>query len=317
MIVYRELSSLVRDLGVDAGTLYALSNSLDRHYRPARLPKRDGGYRQLWVPDEALKRVQRRITRVLLVHMPVSPYATAYRYGASPCRNALPHVGQPGVLKLDIRHFFDSILYSAVKEKAFPQRNYAEPLRVLLAMLCYYRDALPQGAPSSPAITNILMADFDARVGQWCAEREIRYTRYCDDMTFSGGFEPREVLEFVKPCLRERGFFLNEKKTCFVPAGRRQVVTGVVVNEKPAAPRPTLRRLRQEVYFCRKYGVAGHMERRGIDGPPLRYLQQLLGRVNYGLQLSRDSKELKEERAWLLQELARAQQAAREPGGGL
>ena len=304
MIVYRELSSLVRDLGVDAKTLYALSNSVAKHYHPVRLSKRGGGYRELSVPDEPLKRVQRRITQVLLVHMPVSPYATAYRYGASPYRNALPHVGQPAVLKLDIRHFFDSILYSAVKEKAFPARNYSEPLRVLLTMLCYYRDALPQGAPSSPAITNILMADFDAQVGEWCQERFIRYTRYCDDMTFSGRFAPGEVLAFVEPRLREKGFFLNEKKTRFIPAGQRQIVTGVVVNEKPSAPREYLRRLRQEVYFCQRYGVESHMARQGIAGPRQRYLRQLLGRVEYALQISRGQRELLAERAWLLQALA-------------
>lgn len=101
-------------------------------------------------PDPLLKHIQRQILRVLLVHMPVSPYATAYRYGGSTLCNAAPHVGKPCVLKLDIRHFFDSILYSAVKETAFPAEVYAENLRILLAMLCYGWDRLPQGAPTSP-----------------------------------------------------------------------------------------------------------------------------------------------------------------------
>lgn len=73
MIVYRELSSLARDLGVDARLLYAVSNSLDRHYRQVCLPKKDGGVRTLSIPDHLLKTIQRRITQVLLVHMPVSP----------------------------------------------------------------------------------------------------------------------------------------------------------------------------------------------------------------------------------------------------
>ena len=311
MIVYRELSSLVRDLGVEAKTLYALSNSLEKHYHQVKIPKRDGGYRQLSVPDEQLKRVQRQIDRVLLARMTVSPYATAYRCGCGIGRNALPHLGQPGVLKLDIRHFFDSIPYTAVKERAFPGTIYGEPLRVLLTMLCYYRDSLPQGAPSSPAITNIIMAEFDARVGQWCAQREIRYTRYCDDMTFSGSFDPQEVVAFVRPLLREMGFFLNEKKTRFLPAGCRQVVTGIVVNEKPGLPAEYLRRLRQEVYFCQKYGTADHMARCGIQGPASGYLRRLLGRVNYGLQILPGKKELLEARAWLMKEMAREQEGDR------
>ena len=176
MIVYRELSSLVRDLGIPAGTLYAVSNTLDRHYIRRQLPKSSGGVRELSVPDPLLKHIQRQILRVLLVHMPVSPYATAYRYGGSTLCNAAPHVGKPCVLKLDIRHFFDSILYSAVKETAFPAEVYAENLRILLAMLCYGWDRLPQGAPTSPCITNILMRDFDNEVGAWCRERQIAYT---------------------------------------------------------------------------------------------------------------------------------------------
>lgn len=227
MIVYRELSSLVRDLGIPAKTLYGVSNTVETHYHKVQLPKRDGGVRELSVPDPILKHIQRRITQVLLLPMPISRYASAYRYGASTLRNAAPHAGQPGILKLDIRHFFDSILYSTVKDKAFPPEIYAEPLRILLTMLCYRRDALPQGAPSSPAITNIIMAQFDEEVGAWCHFRSIRYTRYCDDMTFSGNFDPREVKAFVSQKLREMGFFLNESKSKYLPAGQRQTVTGL------------------------------------------------------------------------------------------
>lgn len=93
MIVYRELSSLVHDLGISARTLYAVSNRLDQHYRRAELPKSDGGVRVLSVPDPLLKHIQRRITQVLLVHMPISPCATAYRYGGSVLVNAAPTSG--------------------------------------------------------------------------------------------------------------------------------------------------------------------------------------------------------------------------------
>lgn len=304
LIVYRELSSLVRDLGISAGTLYAVSNAADRHYRRVLLEKPGGGERALWVPDPLLKTIQRRITQVLLVHMPVSPYATAYRYGGSTLRNAAPHAGQPAVLHLDIRHFFDSVLYSAVKDAAFPARIYAEPLRVLLTLLCYHRDALPQGAPSSPAISNLLLTPFDGRVGDWCAPRNIRYTRYCDDMTFSGVFDPAELTAFVRAQLRQEGYFLNEEKTRFMPAGRRQMVTGLVVNEKPAVPADTLRRLRQALYYCRRYGPADHMARRGIAGTEEQYLEHLLGQVSYALQITPQKPELLRARAWLLDALA-------------
>lgn len=304
LIVYRELSSLARDLEMDAKTLYAVSNSLEKHYHQICLPKKDGGVRTLSIPDNLLKTIQRRITQVLLVHMPVSPCATAYRYGGSTRRNAAPHVGQPVLLKLDIQHFFDSILYSTVKERAFPPEIYAEPLRVLLTMLCYHGQSLPQGAPSSPAITNIILSEFDREVGAWCAARQIRYTRYCDDMTFSGRFPPAEVISFVERQLRPLGFFLNGRKTQLRFAGQRQVVTGLVVNEKIGVPAHALRALRQELYYCRKYGAASHMARLGILEPEAHYLTRLLGKVNYVLQVTPEKRDFQQARAWLLDALA-------------
>ena len=165
MIVYRELTSLEQDLGISAETLYAVSNSLSHHYRTVKITKKSGGYRTLSVPDEILKRIQCQIAAVLLVHMPVSRYATAYRFGSTTVKNAQPHVGKPLVLKLDILHFFDSIRYSAVKDMVFPASIYAENIRILIAMLCYRKDSLPQGAPTSPAISNILMYEFDGTIG--------------------------------------------------------------------------------------------------------------------------------------------------------
>ena len=105
MIVYRELSSLESDLGFSAEELYRLSNSLDRQYRSVQIPKHDGTYRTLLVPSQKLKAVQRAIAGKILAYMPVSNYATAYRYGSSVQKNAKVHVGKAKVLKLDIYHY--------------------------------------------------------------------------------------------------------------------------------------------------------------------------------------------------------------------
>lgn len=300
MIVYRELSSLERDLAIPAKTLYAVSNSLGKHYRRKRLPKKGGGCRVLSIPDAVLKRIQRRIADVLLIHMPVSRYARAYRPGSGTLKNAQPHVGKPVLLKLDILHFFDSIRYSDVKEKVFPGEIYGENIRTLLAMLCYYQDALPQGAPSSPAITNILMFDFDELVGTWCRERGIAYTRYCDDMTFSGQFDPEQTICFVRGALKERGFLLNGRKTRIQRAGQRQAVTGIIVNEKPAVPREYREKLRQELYYCRRFGVAEHLRRTGREIPEREYALRLLGQTQYVLQISPEDRKAAEARDWLI-----------------
>lgn len=303
MIVYRELSSLERDLGISARTLYAVSNQLSRHYHNVTIPKKDGGERHLSVPDETLKFIQRRITEVLLAHMPISLYATAYRYGGSALRNARPHQGKAQLLRLDIHDFFGSVLYSRVKETAFPAEIYAQPLQILLTMLCYHQDALPQGAPSSPAISNILLRDFDERVGRWCGERGICYTRYCDDLCFSGVFDPKELTEHVQTELRQEGFFLNPRKTCHMRAGQRQMVTGIVVNHRLSVPADYRRALRQELHFCHRFGVGEHLRRLGLPYQKQEYLRKLLGRVNYVLSVSPDNAALQREREWLRSQL--------------
>ena len=142
MIVYTELATVERELGISARTLYALSNNIDSHYRTAHVPRRAGDVRNLSVPDKLLKTVQRRIAQRLLAYEEVSKYAKAYKIASGVVPNARPHVGAPMVLKLDIRHFFDSILYSHIKERAFPSNKYSENIRVLLSLLCYYKDCL-------------------------------------------------------------------------------------------------------------------------------------------------------------------------------
>ncbi len=288
MIVYRELASIERELGFSARTLYAITNDIGKHYRKVRLPKRDGGCRELSVPDRLLATVQRAIAERLLAYEPVSRFAKAYKPAASTLKNATPHVGKKMVLKLDIRHFFDRILYVTVKERAFPAEKYSEPIRVLLTMLCYCGDVLPQGAPSSPAITNILMREFDETVGEWCRARSIAYTRYCDDMTFSGDLDGGEVIAFVSAALREMGLYLNGRKTAHLSRSKRQTVTGIVVNEKPNIPREYKREVRAAVYYCRQYGVQEHIDRKGLDMPVDRFLHSLLGKINYILQICPD-----------------------------
>ena len=303
MIVYRELSSLEQDLGTSAKTLYAVSNNLGKHYRKVKLPKKNGGFRTLSVPDEVLKSIQRQIAEVLLIHSPTSRYAKAYRFGSSTLRNAKHHVGKQVVLKLDILHFFDSIRYSTVKDKVFPEEIYAEPVRILLTMLCYHKDALPQGAPSSPAITNIILYEFDEQIGQWCRERGIAYTRYCDDMTFSGDFNPAEVIRFVRLELKKMGFLLNEQKTQIQRPGQQQTVTGIVVNEKLSIPADYRRKLRQELYYCRKFGIQEHLQKIGLEIPENTYRMQLLGKVNYVLQVHPNDKDMLDARKWLQQSM--------------
>ena len=283
--------------------LYAVSNHPELHYRQASVPKKGGGVRNLLVPDHLLCRIQKNILRHVLADFPISDYAMAYKTGTAIVENAKPHAGMKEILKLDIRNFFDSITYFQVYRNAFPAVYYPPPIRTMLASLCCCRDSLPQGAPTSPAVSNLVMKPFDEYLGAWCEERGIRYTRYCDDLTFSGKFDRREVQNKVRGFLAAYGFELNEKKTRLQKAHQRQTVTGIVVNEKPQASREYRRRLRAEVYYCSKFGVESHLQRYGGEGPQkeavpreageacVRYLQKLQGKINYVLQVNPEDPE--------------------------
>lgn len=303
MVVYRELQTLAQDLGYSPRTLYAVSYAVSKHYRKISVPKRGGGHRVLSVPDELLKSIQRSIYRTLLAYMPVSPYATAYRFGVSLRKNAEPHCGKKMILKLDILNFYDHILYSDVKEYGFPERIYAEPLRILLATLCYHGDRLPQGAPTSPILANLVLKNFDEHVGKFCAERKIAYTRYCDDLTFSGNFNPDTLSGFVADSLWHAGFRLNIKKSCLAHEGQRQLVTGLVVNQRVSIPAEYRRKVRQDLYYCRKFGVLAHLRHIGSEKSAEAYLQSLGGRVNYLLQIEPENAELQDAFKWVQESL--------------
>ncbi len=103
---------------------------------------------------------------------------------------------------------------------------------MLLTYLCTYKDFLPQGAPTSSYISNLVMKDFDETLGAYCEENKISYTRYADDMTFSGNFNPKEIIIKVRKMLAPLGLELNKDKIHVIKKSRSQNVTGIVVNEK-------------------------------------------------------------------------------------
>lgn len=288
---------LLRGTGVkqeqEIACLYSLANHAEAHYRRARIPKKNGGVRKLQIPDGMMKKVQRNLLHHVLDGLEPSPYATAYRKGAGLKENAAPHTGKRQILKLDLENFFENITFSLILENVFSSRLFPPAVGVLLTNLCCYRDYLPQGAPVSAAVSNLVMRPFDDYMGSWCGEQGIAYTRYCDDMTFSGDFDARKVKNKAQNFLKVMGFSLNAGKTRLYGQGHRQSVTGVVVNCHPQAARTYRKKLRQDLYYCEKYGVAGHLKRQGRDlgqedaaGASFRYLQMLAGRAAFVLQVN-------------------------------
>lgn len=268
-------------------------------YKCVSVPKRGGGERTLQVPNDRLKRLQKLIVKELLRHEPISPYATAYYPGSKLRDGASPHVGKKALLKIDLSDFFDSISFITVLSSAFSQKYYPRSVGTLLCELCCKDDCLPQGAPTSPYLSNIVMRRFDDKLGGWCAERGIAYTRYSDDITLSGDCDLRPAYRKARAMLAAMDLRINNKKTRLVRACHAQTVTGIVVNDHPQVSREYRRNLRQELYYFRRYGAEDVIRRLSLsrftdeNGQPLaeEYALYLRSKVAYVMQIDPHNKE--------------------------
>lgn len=282
--------------------------NLEREYHPAFLPKAEGGKRQLWVPSRPLAHLQRGVLQ-LLGEGSVSSSATAYEPGCSLRKNALPHCGTAWLVRLDLEGFFHSIsfrqVYRAIdqalersplvgkhylNEFDRPCRSdgtYNQVLSFYFAHFCTWRGCLPQGAPTSPHLSNLVFYPLDEALLGYCKRNGITYTRYSDDLFFSAlQLSVGDLLRFVRPLLSAHGFRLNEQKTQIVGPGGRKQLAGVVVSNKLQARRELRRQLRQVFYYIGRFGLDSHLERVGEQQAPDAYLRQLIGRVGFVLQIN-------------------------------
>ena len=225
--------------------------------------KKNGKKRKISEPLPNLKDIQIWILNNILEKVPISPYAKAYVKNKKLKDNVIFHRGQKKVLALDLKDFFGSITLENVYS-IFKEIGYTNQVSSLLAKLCCCnkkvtnraeKEVLPQGAPTSPAISNIFMRDFDEAISSYCKEEKIRYTRYADDLTFSGDFDETILKNKVKLLLTQKNLILNEQKSKLMLQGSRQVVTGIIVNSKIQTPKKFRRNIRLSMYYIKKYGI--------------------------------------------------------------
>ena len=271
--------------------LYNVSNNIDANYEEIIIHKKTGGLRFLNAPSKTLKDIQKRILKNVLEEKKTSNYTYAYIKGCSIIDNAKPHVDKSKIVKLDIKDFFDNINFNMVYSTCFNETLYPKKLGMLLANLCTYNNSLPQGAPTSGYISNIVLRSFDEKIGLFCKNNDIEYTRYCDDMTFSGDFNTRKLIKKVNELLYEEGFCLNKKKIVVVNKKNRQQVTGIVVNNKLSIRKSYKKKIRQEVYYINKFGLKSHLIKRKIKLEEKDYLNKLLSKINFVLQVEKNNLE--------------------------
>lgn len=269
--------------------LYSMSNDIEKYYDIFKILKRNGKYRKIYSPKYTLKKIQKNILEQILEKEELSIYATGYIKGLSLKDNAKNHINKNIIIKLDIKHFFDNINFVDIYN-IFKKIGYSNLLSGLLAHLCIYDDFMPQGAPTSPYLSNLYLKDFDIELGNWCNINNITYTRYSDDLTFSMDLFNKELIRKVRTMLYKYGLELNNDKIHVVRNSQRQSVTGIVVNKKVSVEKKYKNKIRQEIYYINKYGLVSHMYRNKIINKD-KYIHSLLGRINYVLQIEKDNRE--------------------------
>lgn len=275
-------------VGVKQEYLYKVSNSQYLFYRTFYIPKKNKEQREIKEPLPILKDIQSWILDNILNNVPVSIYSKAFKKDSSIKDNARFHQNQNIVVCLDIEKYFNNIKeYDVIK--MFSDLGYNKKLSVLLAKLCCLDNSLPQGAPTSPYISNIITKNMDCELAGLAKELSnenfsIRYTRYADDITFSGSeINISDLIGSTRKILKKYQFKLNDKKTRVFHKNNRQLVTGIVVNEKMQVSKNLRKQLRANVYFIKKFGLANHMAHQNINISEKQYLRQLLGNINFVL----------------------------------
>jgi len=273
---------LAQVMGISVGELKFLSyhRKVARkiHYRRFYMPKKTGGQRLISAPMPRLKRAQHWILENLLSKIPLHDCAHGFVNERSIVTNAAPHVGRDLVINMDLQDFFPTITYPRVKG-VFRSFGYSEQISTILALICTEPETeeveidgetfhvatserhLPQGAPTSPALTNVLCYRFDRRIIGMADKLGFTYTRYADDLTFSAkgsdaaGF--RKLLWRAKAIIQDEGFRMHPDKLRIMRRGERQEVTGLVVNDSVGIDRRMMRKFKALVFQIEKDGIDG------------------------------------------------------------
>jgi len=255
------------------------------HYIQFTIPKKSGGLRYLCTPHRRLADVQKWICAEILNKLPVTVSAQGFVAGRSILTNAQQHCGQDFVLNMDLENFFPSITFPRVR-RVLTHVGYSPAVSTLLALLCTECPrqnvefsgqilwiatgprGLPQGACTSPALSNQVCQRLDRRLAGLAAKLNLRYSRYADDLTFSGGadMQPRIgwLMARIRHLVQEEGFRIRHEKSRVQRRSMAQMVTGLVVNDRPGVPRDEVRRLRAILHRAAHEGL----EAQNRDGHP-------------------------------------------------
>lgn len=259
-----ELLNFIIEIQNKSGTKYrALSKkrvsyyyfNLKSKYKEFKIPKKAGGEREIKAPDKFLLKIQRRINLILYLLFKPTEHSHGFLIGRSIKTNALPHQKKKYVLNMDIQDFFPSVSFYRIRAVLqISPLEINKSLAHIIANFCTLDAKLPQGAPTSPVITNIICQKLDRKLNSFCKRLGVTYTRYADDLTFSADhniFNEDFHLK-VTEIISVEGFKIKKEKTRLRKPNMRQEVTGLVVNKKVNVNRDYIRNLRAMIHNFKK-----------------------------------------------------------------
>lgn len=284
-----DVEHLRRLIGVEKKYFYKLTNSVDASYISRFIDKRSVGKRHILIPGFNLKLIQTWILKNILYTQPVSTSATGFIKRKSIVDNAIPHIGKNYIFKTDISDFFPSIKFKNVFH-LFLKFGYTSEVSYVLTLLCTYEGYLPQGAPTSPYLSNLIFRDFDEMLEKICSLLEYKYTRYADDITISSNkkissLEVDFLSKTIEQFLQTINHFLklNTAKTKILHPGQRKIITGVLVNKTLNVPKELISEIRLEIYCLQKYGASNRIEvynqKNNTNLDRYSYRQKLYGKI--------------------------------------
>ena len=277
-------------LNIEKADLKTILFTIPGQYEEFKIRKRSGGFRTISSPKEKLAAIQRTIYLRILLPVNIHPAATGFRQGISVVDNAKVHLGKRNILKTDVINFFGSIhLHTVIK--AFERIGYPQNISKVLAELCCLKKNLPQGASTSPALSNIISYEMDKKLAALANNHQLAYSRYADDLTFSGDSISKDlILTEITNIVRSEGFALSMKKTRFISENRRKIITGISISSgtKLTIPKAKKRELRQNVHYILTKSLAKHQQHIKSNAPA--YLKRILGYLSFWLSVEPDNK---------------------------
>lgn len=248
--VIQTLEDFSDETHVSKYTIFQLSKNADKYYKTYTINKKSGGKREISQPNKSMKGLQAWILANILNRLSASNSSKGFEKGSSTYFNAIPHIGSTSLLTVDLKDYFPSIKRKQVFN-IFKAVGYNNLISVVLSNICTYKNSLPQGGPCSPKLANLASWRLDVRIQGYVGRRGINYTRYADDLSFSGisPIKVAQIIPMVKEIIKDENFQINPSKTRIAGLSKAKLVTGLVVtNDSVGVGTNTYKKIRAKIH---------------------------------------------------------------------